>query len=62
MKIIRVSNFDHDWVPDHLVCTDIPEKEGKIAVKALNKELSGETAPYFYQLVKDGHILKTVEY
>jgi hypothetical protein len=56
MKIIRVDNYNRDFVPDKLIASDVEKYYGKIIVDRLNK-IEGETTPYFFRLVKDDYKL-----
>ena len=57
MKIIRVDNFDRDYVSDVLIAKDVTEIYGKLIVKLLNSH-EGERSQYFYRVVDDQYKLK----
>ena len=59
MKIICIDNYNRDDKSDRLVCENINEPEGRIAVNALN-----DNRAFFddwYRLVEDDYQLYTFE-
>jgi len=57
MKIIKVSNFDHETVDDILICENLGLIYGHKIVNHLNDTESGETSRYYFRLVDDDYEL-----
>ena len=58
MKIICIDNYNRDDKSDRLVCENINEPEGHIAVNALNDNRAFND---WYRLVEDDYQLYTFE-
>lgn len=57
MKVIRVDNFDRDFVPEKLMVGGLSLAEAKILAETMNKLLSGPNSPDFYRVVGEDHVL-----
>lgn len=59
-KIIGVDNFNTETVSDYLVCENIESKNyAETICQAMNAKFSGETAPRFFKVVDQSHLLYT---
>jgi hypothetical protein len=57
MKIIRIDNFDREFVSDVLIATNVSEYYADVIVKMLNRILGGIHSSAFYKAVEDNHRL-----
>ncbi len=56
MKIIRVDNFDRNYISDGLIAENVNEFFAKLIVKLLNKH-TGEHSQDYFKAVSDDHKL-----
>ena len=60
MKIIRVDNFDRDYIPDDLIAENVNEHSAKLIAKLLNEHAGANSQDYF-KAVPDDHKLYEFE-
>ncbi len=57
MKIIKIDNFNREFISDVLVATNISDYYADVIVEMLNKILGGIHSSAFYRAVEDDHKL-----
>ena len=57
MKIIKVDNFNSDFISDQLVAENVNEVYGTEITETLNEKYSGERSMVFFRLVSDDYKL-----
>jgi len=61
MRIVNRCNFDKDYPRETFILGSMPEESAKRISRAINKELSGPSAPRFWDVVPDDYVLKDEE-
>lgn len=61
MKIVKVDNFDRDYISDVLIADNVNVPYEEFLTKALNESYSSKTSPNYFRLVADDYKLKKWE-
>ena len=61
MKIVKIDNFDRDFISDELIAENVLKYYADEIVKMLNSQCSGSNSPDYFEVKPDDYKLYTFE-
>lgn len=55
MKVVRVDNFDRDYIPERLMAEKLTDEEARVIATALNAHFSGPHASHYFRVMADDY-------
>lgn len=62
MKILKIDNFNRDWLPDTIIAENVSEYYATKIVDFLNSESGDNWTQDYYRAVDDNYQVRQIEY